>query len=216
MAHLLDWLSSLPPGERDAAIERYLAIATPLPSHAPPGDHLIGYHPSGVAPIVQALLDVPVVADDVLVDLGAGLGKVVMLARLLTGATARGIEIQQALVDRARAAASALDIDVRFTHGDVRDTDLDDGTVFFLYAPFTGPVLERILERLHAVAKGHPIVVCVLGMDLHRDARWLVPRPTDAFWLTIYDSVVHGVPARAVRPRSSPRSVAETIVFERV
>ncbi|MGO9835280.1 MAG: class I SAM-dependent methyltransferase [Polyangiaceae bacterium] len=216
MAHLLDWLSSLPPGERDAAVERYLAIATPLPSHAPPGDHLTGYYPSGVAPIVRALLDVPVVADDVLVDLGAGLGKVVMLARLLTGATARGIEIQQALVDRARAAAAALGIDVCFTQGDVRDADLDDGTVFFLYAPFTGPVLERVLEHLHAVAKGRPIVVCALGIDLERSARWLVPRPTDAFWLTIYDSVVPSVPARAVHPRSAPGSVAEAIVFERV
>ena len=158
----------------------------------------------------------PVATDDVFVDLGAGLGKVVMLARLLTGATARGIEIQPVLVDRARAAASALGIDASFTEADVRDADLDDGTVFFLYAPFTGPVLADVLERMHAVAKRRSIVVCALGVDLERDARWLAPRPSDAFWLTIYDSMVPGVPARPLPARSSPGSLAETIVFERV
>jgi methyltransferase family protein len=216
MAHLLDWLSSLPAGERDAAVERYLAIATPPRSHDSPGEDLVGYHASGLSAIVRTLVEVPVVADDVFVDLGAGLGKVVMLARLLTGATARGIEIQPALVDRARAAASALGIDASFIQSDVRDADLDDGTVFFLYAPFTGPVLGDVLERMHAVARRRSIVVCALGVDLERDARWLVPRPSDAFWLTIYDSVVPGVPARPPRMRSSLGRVAETIVFERV
>ena len=39
-----------------------------------------------------------------LVDLGSGLGKVVMLTRLLTGAAAIGIELQASLVERGRAA----------------------------------------------------------------------------------------------------------------
>ena len=43
--------------------------------------------------------------DDVVVDLGAGLGKVALLARMLTGATVRGVEVQESLVRRAREAA---------------------------------------------------------------------------------------------------------------
>ncbi len=216
MAQVLDWLSSLPPEERDAAVEQYLGIARPIPSPAPPGEYLIGYHPSGVAAIVQAFVGVPVTADDVVIDLGAGLGKVVMLARLLTGATARGIEIQPALVDRARAAAARLGIDVRFTLADARDASLTDGTVFFLYAPFEGPVLAHVLRRLHAVATTMPIVVCALGVDLERDAAWLSPRPSKAFWLTIYDSVVPGIPPRCPRFRSPLEGVSDAIVFERV
>jgi SAM-dependent methyltransferase len=191
-AELLAWLSSLPADARDAAVEEHLGIDGPAPCCAPPGDHLIGYHASGVDAIVRALAEVPVTADDVVVDLGAGLGKVVFLAHLITGATARGIEVQPSLVDRARAAAQYLGIDVRFTQADVRDADLDDGTVFFLYAPFTGPVLDEVTCRLYAVAKRRAIVVCALGLDLDRRAHWLVPRPIDSFWLTIYDSIAAG------------------------
>jgi hypothetical protein len=67
--------------------------------------------------------------------------------------------------------------------------------VFFLYVPFTGAVLGRVLERLPDVARRHAIVVCALGVDLA--APWLAQRPLDAFWLSLYDSVVEGVPARA-------------------
>ena len=216
MAHLLDWLASLPPNERDTAVEEYLQISGPLPSSAPPGEHLIGYHASGVAAIVRALVGVPVTSDDVVIDLGAGLGKVVMLAHLLTGATARGIEIQPALVDRANAAASRLGIDVRVTEADARSANLADGTVFFLYAPFERPVLSHVLRRLRAVAAQKPIVVCGLGIELDRDASWLSPRRTDTFWLTIYDSVVPGVPPRTPRFGSTLEGSCDAVVFERV
>ena len=175
---------------------------------------MIGYHAAGVAPIVRALLEVPVTAGDVLVDLGSGLGKVVLLARMLTGATARGVEVRPALVDGARAAAARLGVDARFTCADAREADLDDGTVFFLYAPFTGPVLASVLSRLEAVARARPIDVCALGLDLERLASWLVPRTIDAFWLTIYDSARHG--AGRVRAEGTPVSAAaEAVAFER-
>jgi hypothetical protein len=214
-ADFLAWLSSLPPGARDAVVEQRLGIADAPPSSAPPGDHLVGYHPSGVAPIVQAIIEVPITADDVLIDLGAGLGKVVFLAHLLTGATARGVEVQAALVDRARAAAARLELDVRFTRADAREADIDDGTVFFLYAPFTGPALAEVLRRLHAVAARHAIVVCALSIDLDRVATWLAPRPTESFWLTLYDSRVPGVLPRAERAASPLEPIARAIVLER-
>jgi SAM-dependent methyltransferase len=212
---LLAWLASLPPGERDRAVEEYLGIRAPA-SPAPPGDHLVGYHPGGVAPILRMLIEVPVVADDVLVDLGAGLGKVTVLAALLTGATARGIELQPALVERAREAAARRGVEVCFDRGDARQTDLDEGTVFFLYLPFTGHVLAEVMRRLHAVALRRAIVVCALGLDLDREAPWLARRPLDSFWLTLYDSVVPGVLPRPRRERSPLLGdAAEDIAFER-
>lgn len=214
-ANLLVWLSSLPPRARDVAVEQILGIAEPPPSSAPPGDDLIGYHASGLAPIVRALVEVPVLADDVVIDLGAGLGKVVLLAHLLAGASARGIEIQSSLVRRARDAAGRLGVGVRFTHADARDAALDDGTVFFLYTPFTGPALARVLARLREVAQRRAIVVCGLGIDLDHRAPWLVPRPTRSFWLTIYDGVVPGVPPRSPRTPSPLRRFADAIILER-
>jgi hypothetical protein len=201
-AALLAWLASLPPSERDAAVEEHLGLAAPAPPSSPPGEDLIGYHASGVAPIVRMLIEVPVVADDVLVDLGAGLGKVVVLTRLLTGATARGVELQPGLVERAREAAARHGVDVSFTQGDARQVDLDGGTVFFLYLPFTGPALADVLRRLRTVASRRAIIVCSLGVDLDREAPWLVRRPIDSFWLTIYDSAVTDILPRSPRERS--------------
>jgi SAM-dependent methyltransferase len=202
-SELLGWLASLPPGDRDALLEARFGIAAGDLSAAPPGEHLVGYHPSGFDPILRALAEVPVGTDDVFIDLGSGLGKVVLLAALLTGATVRGVELQAPLVARAREAATRLGLDARFVVADARDADLDDGTVFFLYVPFTGPVLSAVLERLRRVAERRAIVVCALGVDLE-PAPWLVRRDLDAFWLAIYDSRVPGVTARTPRETTLP------------
>lgn len=191
---MLSAIAALPPGERDAALEEQLGIAGPVPSTAP-GPERIGYLPGSVASIVRSLIEVPVVADDVVIDIGSGLGKVVMVARMLTGAAARGVELQRGLVERSRQAAERLGLDVSFVCGDAVDVDLSDGTVFFLYLPFTGRVMRRVVERLRDVAEAHAIVVCCLGFDLEEP--WLRPRrAVDAFWLTIYDSVLPNVPPR--------------------
>ncbi len=215
-SELVAWLASLPASERDAAVEQRLGIASRPPDGAPPGEHLVGYHASGVAPIVRVLREVPVAADDVVVDLGAGLGKVLLLARLLTGATARGVEIQPALVAAGREAARRLGAEITLTEGDARDAELGDGTVFFLYVPFTGPVMARVLERLREVASRRAIVVCTLGVDVDREAPWLAKRPLDAFWLSIHDSRMPGVPPRAPRERSPMLGpAADVVAFER-
>ncbi|HEY2512398.1 MAG TPA: hypothetical protein VGI39_16135 [Polyangiaceae bacterium] len=206
------WIAGLAPRERDAAVEERLGIAVPTPDAAP-GEHLIGYHPSGVAPIVRALAAVPVRREDVLVDLGSGLGKVVLLAALLTGVRAQGVELQPELARSARAAAGRLGVPASFSTGDARTVPLDEGTVFFLYVPFVGPVLDAVLERLRHVASSRPIVVCALGVDLDH-ASWLTRRPLDDFWLAIYDSVT----ARPlVPPAFSPylETAVEAVAFER-
>jgi SAM-dependent methyltransferase len=210
---LLAWLASLPPDARDEALDARLGTAPPLPAftRAPPGEHLIGYYASAVAPIVRALLDVPVVRDDVVVDLGAGLGKVVFLAQLLTGAAARGVELQPALVQRASEAAARLGVDVTFAQEDARNASLDDGTVFFLYLPFTGPALAQVMERVRAVASRRAIVVCGLGIELDRAAPWLTRRPTDSFWLTVYDGAAPGVAPRPARASPLRRDQAEAV-----
>jgi SAM-dependent methyltransferase len=213
---LLRWLASIPLPDRDAAVEEHLGIRDAAPWPAP-GEYLVAYQPSGVAAIVRMLIEVPVSADDVVLDLGSGMGKVAILASLLTGATARGVELRPELVERAREAAARARADrVTFEQGDARQTRIDDGTVFFLYAPFRGPVMVDVLGRLRALAARRPIVVATLGVDVERAAPWLVRRPLDAFWLAIYDGAGPEAGPPVAR-RRSPRlgADADRIAFDR-
>ena len=167
--------------------------------------------PSAIAPIVRAVLDVPMTRDDVFVDLGAGLGKAAMAVHLLTGARARGVELQPALATAASAQAKDLALDgVEFVRADALEADLDDATVVFLYLPFTGDVLAGVLRRLEAVARRRQIVVCALGLD-SSGADWIAERPSEEFWLSIYDSRIPGaVRARVGRPHRSARSATRS------
>src|SRR4051794_126911 len=122
------------PAERDAWVDRLLGIAAPPPDSALPAGAR-PYPPCGVDGSLAVLRDVQIGASDVFVDLGAGLGRVVMLVHLLSGSRTHGIEIQPHLVDQARACARSLGIDVSFELGDVVESELD-ASVFFLYAPF--------------------------------------------------------------------------------
>ena len=188
-------LVALPPSERDAAFERQLGIFGETNSISP-GDELIGYHASALAPVVAALIETGADEEDLFVDLGCGLGKVTALARLISGARVRGIELQQELISRAPKLAG-----VEYFHGDVRDAPLDDGTIFYLYNPFSGDVLTQVLSRLREVSTKRAITICTLGLSLKED--WLQERAFEHFWLQIFDS--RGHPQRVRSRPTDPR-----------
>ena len=213
---LLAWLAGHAPDERDSALERLLGIEKRADTlGAPLGGDRMPYMPSAIAPVVRAVLDVPVTARDVFVDLGAGLGKAVMAVHLLTGARARGVEVQSTLVSEARARAEELGLDgVEFHLSDAVAAGLDDATVVFLYLPFTGATLQRVLQRLEAVARRRQLVICALGLDL-RGAAWLVERPSEEFWLSIYDSRIEGAEPRLATPQEALATLGEPIAAGR-
>jgi hypothetical protein len=212
---LLAWLAAHAPAERDTAIEHLLGIAhRPVAKDRLDAD-LIDYIPSGIAPIVRVVLDVPVAPEDVFVDLGAGLGKVAMVVHLLSGARTRGIELQADLVAGARTSAADLGLPhVSFELSDARDADLSDATVVFLYLPFTGATLSTVMQRLRAVAERRAIVLCTLGLDL-RGFDWLTVRQTQEFWLSIYDSRFPGAVPRPLHKFAPLGSVGEAVASER-
>lgn len=184
-ADLVERLRSMPLADRDAWIDELLGIEPPPADIALPRGS-VPYLPCGVDEILTTILEAPVRAGDELVDIGSGLGRVVMLAHLVSGARARGIEIQAHLVERATARAADLALtDVTFTHADASAIDLD-GSVFFLYTPCNGAMLASLLERIEAVARRRPIVVAAVGVEL--DVPWLRARTTPCAALTLYDS----------------------------
>jgi hypothetical protein len=126
--------------------------------------------------------------EDVFVDLGAGLGQVVLLVHLLTGAAARGVEIEPAFCEYARGCAAGLGLAeawdagvgscphaVTFLEGDAREASYAEGTVFFMYTPFRGALLETVFGLLREEALSRPFMLVTYGPCIRHAARqgWL-------------------------------------------
>jgi SAM-dependent methyltransferase len=204
-AALLELLYSISFRDRDAFTDELLGIEEPPPDIPDLPRGSVPYLPSGVDEIITMVLQAPVQPDDEFVDLGSGLGRAVILVHLLSGARASGVEIQEPLVRRARARCTELDLPaVAFVHADAADSELA-GSIFFLYAPFSGETLTRVLRRLEEVARRRPIILCALGLELPK-LPWLSRRSTCSAALTLYDSCVGEV--RRCRPVPGPPSEA--------
>lgn len=191
-AELLELVLSIPFRERDLWIDELLGFEGPPPDDVPDLPRgCVPYLPCGVEEILAMVREVPVRPDDELVDLGSGLDRVVIVAHLLSGARATGVEIQEPLVRSARARCAELGLaGVSFVHGDASGAELD-GSIFFLYAPFNGEMLTAVLRRLEDVARRRPIVVCAVGLELE-GLRWLTPRTRTSASLVLYDSRMPG------------------------
>lgn len=185
---LTERLLAVPSADRDVWVDALLGLPEPPPDASLPRG-AVPYLPAGAGEILAMVREVPLRPGDELVDLGSGLGRVAILAHLLSGARARGVEIQRALVDEAAACCARLGLtDVTFTCADAAEVDLD-GSVFFLYAPFNGDLLARAMRRVEAVARRRPIVVCTVGLELSGE-RWLRRRSNSDPSITLYDSAV--------------------------
>lgn len=162
-------LEAVPPADRDAWLDAALGLGA-IPDDGPelpPG--CVPYLPAPVDALLGLVDAARVTATDVFVDIGAGPGRATALVHLATGASAVGLEIQPALAAAARALAARLRAP-RLTQleGDAARLtgSLADGTVFFLYCPFSGERLEQVLAGLESIARTRPIRVCCLDLPL--------------------------------------------------
>lgn len=102
--------------------------------------------------------------DDVFFDIGSGLGQVLILMHLLTGVTAKGIEFEPAFCNYAQHCAQQLNLPaVSFINTDARQADYTGGTVFFMFTPFTGGMMQDVLERLKQQALLRKITIITYG-----------------------------------------------------
>jgi hypothetical protein len=183
---LLDTLLALPPADRDAYVDELLGLGEPPEDQSLPAGG-VPYLPAGVNEILAIIREAPVTRADTFVDLGSGMGRVVMLTQLITGCRAHGVEVQPSLVDRAKACAARLQLSqVSFERADASVAELD-GSIFFLYAPFNGELLKRVLGRLEELARRRTFKVCTVDLVLD-SVRWLRPKPTDNLALSLYES----------------------------
>lgn len=131
---------------------------------------------------VQAL---PLGPNDVVYDLGSGYGRLPLYVGLTTPAQAKGIEI---LAERSEAAQDVKDDlgleSVEFVTGNVLDQDLSDGTVFYMFNPFTEHTFGQVKDKLKALAATKSITLVVANNYTFAREDWLteVARPN---WLTV-------------------------------
>ena len=148
----------------DAFINGLLLI-NPLPIETRAREPEMVFYQQTPARIILELVEkAHLTEQDVFYDLGSGLGQVPVLVHLLTGVTAKGVEFEPAYCDYARGSAAALNLSqVEFVNADAREADYSDGTVFFLYTPFTGKILQEVLEKLRRESQRRMIRVFTYG-----------------------------------------------------
>ncbi len=125
---------------------------------------MVFYQPTPARNIFDLIDRAALTEQDLLIDLGSGLGHVPLLVSICTGARCIGIELEAAYVDCARESAQALNLNnVTFIQRDVRESDLSAGTVFYLYTPFIGTILRAVLNSLRQEALTREIRICTFG-----------------------------------------------------
>jgi hypothetical protein len=182
---------AVPAPQRDHFVEEVLGVAYPPLEERPllTSEHM-PYAPSGYEEITHAFDLSELGPSAQLLDLGSGMGKVVMLATLLTGAKSVGVEVDDVLCARAQQASEALGVGAVLLARDAREVDTLQADVVFLYLPFAGAVLTRVLRRLSDDARRRPAgaqrrFLCTgpLAATQHPELRPVGPARA---WLQVY------------------------------
>jgi len=148
----------------DVLVSGLLRLNAPPQETQPREPEMVFYQPTPAHIILELVEKMSITPDEVFYDLGSGLGHVCILVNLLTGARTKGVECEPAYCDYARRCASRLNLSrVEFINGDARTADYSDGTIFFMYTPFRGRLLEEVLRKLRRESDKRTIRICAYG-----------------------------------------------------
>ena len=126
---------------------------------------MVHYEPTPVRAILDLVDHVNFIPTDLFYDLGSGLGYVAMLVNLLSGIKTTGIELEPVFCTYAQSCARTLGLTaVEFINADARDADYTEGTVFYLFTPFKGALLQAVLAKLENEARTRRIKICTYGV----------------------------------------------------
>jgi hypothetical protein len=142
-----------------------LLLQTPLPEATLDRlPEMVFYQQTPVRIIFELAAKANLQPGDVFYDIGSGLGHVPILVNLLTGVLTKGVEFEPAYCNYATTCADELTLaDVHFINADARVMKYSDGTVFFLYTPFEGRMLDETLDRLHVISESRSIKLFTYG-----------------------------------------------------
>jgi SAM-dependent methyltransferase len=133
--------------------------------------------------------------EDVFFDIGSGLGQVAILVNLLAGITTKGIEFEPAFCEYASECTRQLNLSgVTFIDADARKTDYSEGTIFFMFTPFKGKILQEVLELLRKESLLRKIKIitygpCTAEVALQNWLNFEVPKDDNIYKLRFFTSV---------------------------
>lgn len=159
--------------------------------------------PPGVSQgrVVEAMLTLAgVQADDYVVDLGSGDGRLVIAAAKQFGARGLGVDIDAELVASSRHAAGVAGVTdrVQFLRQDLFETDVRKATVITLY--LFPSIMDRVGRKLDAeLAPGTRVVshdFPIPGWRIERIEAFDVPEKRDYTWNERATLYFYRMPAR--------------------
>ena len=124
-----------------------------------------GYQPSPVGVCDELLSSLPIRYEDfVFVDLGAGKGRVLMLASRFPFKRLIGVEFALALVETARQNFKRFGCIAEVVHADAADYRFPhDNLVVYLYNPFGSEVLRPVLSSLRQIGAEREVFLLYLN-----------------------------------------------------
>ena len=176
---------------RERRIERRLGIDTMSPVEGNEG--AVGIVPDAVKyqPVAYPLLEAYLAPlalhpDDVVYDIGCGMGRILCLCSLQGVQRCVGVEIGPRLAERARQNAASLrgphsPIEIRTE--DATKADYSDASVIIMFNPFGADTMRATLARIEAswIVSRRPLRILYINPaheDVLASASWL--RRTDA------------------------------------
>jgi hypothetical protein len=148
----------------DVLVSGLLRLDTPPQETQSREPEMVFYQPTPARIILELVEKMSIAPGEVFYDLGSGLGYLCLLVNLLTDARTKGIEFEPAYCDYARRCARRLNLSrVEFINADARTADYSDGTIFFMYTPFRGRLLEEVLRKLRCESDQRTIHICSYG-----------------------------------------------------
>lgn len=139
--------------------------------HTPPGRKAdvgpdgYGYMPTPFMGLRDAMEHLKLGPDDVVADLGCGAGHALQTFAHMTGCRGFGVELDAGLAKAATdaLATTGLSDKVEVRCGDATEVDLSEATVVYMFNPFKGEVLDRVMDRIMDAARTRPLKICTTG-----------------------------------------------------
>ena len=120
------------------------------------------YFPTSIRAFNRVIRDLAVEPDDVFVDYGCGMGRVLVLAARHPFRSMIGVEVSEELLRSARqnigqALAPRDQSRVELVHQNARDFRLPDtASVLYFYNPFHGDVLRKVFAEIERSLRAQP------------------------------------------------------------